>query len=319
MSRNLPEYCAVIRTIGKAGDKYQKLLDSLKSQTHPPKSIIVYLAYGYEKPSETINFEQIVYVKKGMVSQRALKYNEVDTEWMLCLDDDLSLEPWSMEKIFLDTLQSKADVCSIDAIPHHLIPFKTRLVMALLLTSIPRIGNNRRGYRINFLGTDCYNPNPKYDWAWSTTNAGAAFICRKKDFLNLHLEEELWMDSVPIAAFDDRVMFYKMHIKGLKVITHYSSGFTHLDAGTSNELSFGVERMKRAQYSSAFTSYIFEELYLKPNLSIFHKILRVPLKIYMLFVLYFYSLYKRYKGQDFPEERRKGRAKAKEFIKKFKE
>lgn len=82
-------YCAAIRTLGKAGDKYQTLLDSLKNQTIPPKKIIVYLAEGYDKPKETIGSEEVVYVKKGMVVQRALQYSEVDTEWMLLPDDSV--------------------------------------------------------------------------------------------------------------------------------------------------------------------------------------------------------------------------------------
>ena len=66
------EYTVVIRTLGKAGGKYQKMLDSLKSQTMPPKEIIVYIAEGYDIPKETIGVERYVYVKKGMVAQRAL-------------------------------------------------------------------------------------------------------------------------------------------------------------------------------------------------------------------------------------------------------
>ena len=82
------EYTAVIRTLGKAGEKYQTLLDSLVSQMIPPKAIIVYIAEGYPVPAETVGIERYVYVKKGMVAQRALRYDEVDTEYMLFLDDD---------------------------------------------------------------------------------------------------------------------------------------------------------------------------------------------------------------------------------------
>ena len=38
------KYTAVIRTLGKAGVKYQTLLDSLCAQTIQPEAIIVYLA-----------------------------------------------------------------------------------------------------------------------------------------------------------------------------------------------------------------------------------------------------------------------------------
>ena len=73
------EYTAVIRTLGTAGEKYQQLLDSLQAQTIAPQAIIVYIAEGYPLPKETIGIERYVYVKKGMVAQRALPYDEVQT------------------------------------------------------------------------------------------------------------------------------------------------------------------------------------------------------------------------------------------------
>ena len=65
------KYTAVIRTLGTAGDKYQQLLDSLDRQTIKPSEIIVYIAEGYALPKEKIGKERYVYVKKGMVTQRA--------------------------------------------------------------------------------------------------------------------------------------------------------------------------------------------------------------------------------------------------------
>lgn len=70
------EYTAVIRTLGMAGDKFQKELDSLINQTIKPKGIIVYIAEGYAIPKETCGLERYVYVKKGMVAQRALTYKD---------------------------------------------------------------------------------------------------------------------------------------------------------------------------------------------------------------------------------------------------
>ena len=94
------EYTAVIRTLGTAGAKYQQLLDSLQAQSVVPKAIIVYIAEGYPLPKETIGTERYVYVKKGMVAQRALPYDEVQTEWMLFLDDDVYLPPKAVETLF---------------------------------------------------------------------------------------------------------------------------------------------------------------------------------------------------------------------------
>ena len=37
-------YCAAIRTLGRAGHKYLRLLQSLQAQTQPTLKILVYLA-----------------------------------------------------------------------------------------------------------------------------------------------------------------------------------------------------------------------------------------------------------------------------------
>lgn len=310
----LPPYTAVIRTLGKAGDKYQSLLDSLVRQKHPPKKIIVYLAEGHERPKETVGSEEIVFVKKGMVAQRALQYNEVETEWMLFLDDDVFIEPWGMEKMLSDTVKAGADVCAFDAFPHHKFSQKTKLSMALLLSSIPRIGGKERGYRVNFLGTSCYNPNPKTDYAWSTTNAGPAFICKKSDFLKIHFEDDLWLDKAPVAFLEDKVMFYKMHLNGLKILTHYNSGFLHLDAGTSTIAPNIKEKVKRAQYSAAHNGFIFSRLYLRPNINRKQKFIRLLLEPYLWGVNFIYKGFKFLNGKYFPKENKKGIKDAKKYL-----
>ena len=98
-STSIMEYIVVIRTLGTAGDKYQQLLDSLNKQTIQPSKILVYIAEGYYIPKETIGKEQYIYVKKGMVAQRALPYDEVDTEYILFLDDDLSFPENTVERM----------------------------------------------------------------------------------------------------------------------------------------------------------------------------------------------------------------------------
>lgn len=87
------DYCAVIRTLGTAGEKYQSLLDSLVEQTLTPKKILVYIPHGYPAPKETVGVEQIVRCEMGMVAQRSLPFDEVDTDYILFCDDDLYLPP----------------------------------------------------------------------------------------------------------------------------------------------------------------------------------------------------------------------------------
>ena len=112
------KYTAVIRTLGTAGDKYQQLLNSLASQTVKPEEIIVYIAEGYPLPKETIGIERYVYVKKGMVAQRALQYDEVKTEYILFLDDDLYLPSDFISNMYSAMVKNNADVISPDIYPN---------------------------------------------------------------------------------------------------------------------------------------------------------------------------------------------------------
>ena len=93
-------YSVAIRTLGTAGEKFQRLLDSLSVQTIAPEGIYVYIAEGYPLPKETINKEKYIYVKKGMLAQRALEYHEINSEYILFTDDDLVLPPNAVELMY---------------------------------------------------------------------------------------------------------------------------------------------------------------------------------------------------------------------------
>lgn len=312
---SLPEYTAVVRTLGKAGEKYQRLLSSLENQTHKPSAILIYLAEGYDKPSETIGKERIIYVPKGMVAQRALAYDEVTTEWMLFLDDDMEIAPAGVETILRDTLDAKADVCAIDGFPHHKLPLAVKIKMCLLLSSLPRIGKHYKGYTISRLGVELYNPNPKFDYAWSTTNSGNAFICKKDDFLKINFQEDLWLDDAPYAYPEDRVMFYKMHLAGLTILTHYNSGFIHLDAGTSVDSS---RKAAKIAYSEARNNYIFNHLYFKPNLSTVDKIINHAFSWFIILPGKIITWIRNFGNREIRQERRAGIENAKKFLREYK-
>lgn len=247
------EYTAVIRTLGTAGAKYQQLLDSLQAQTIAPKAIIVYIAEGYPLPKETIGTERYVYVKKGMVAQRALPYDEVETEWMLFLDDDVYLPPSAVETLYKQLQEKGADVISPDVFSNAKRPLVAELLMTLSGRMRARRGDNKWGYKVMRTAGYSYNANPVLPTYWSQTNAGPCFFCRKNDFLKIHFEEELWMDQQKYALGDDQVMFYKMHLCGLKILTSYNSGILHLDAGASRT----QEKEKNIIYSDFRFKTIF--------------------------------------------------------------
>ena len=56
-------------------------------------------------------------------------------------------------------------------------------------------------------------------------------MCKKETFLDIHFEDELWMDMLGYPVGEDQVMYYKMHLSNLKQLTSYHTGIIHLDAG----------------------------------------------------------------------------------------
>ena len=248
-------YTAVIRTLGKAGEAYQKTLDSLAQQTMQPKAIVVYIAEGYPLPKETIGSEQYVYVKKGMVAQRALRYDEVTTEYILFLDDDVYLPPTAVETLYKELVEYKGDVISPCVFYNHKASVKSKIIRSLTAKEVCRFLGDRWAYKVHRTTGFSYLNNPTKPVYESQTNAGPCFFCKKENFLKARLEEELWLDEAPYALPEDQVMFYKMHLCELKVLTSFDSGIVHLDAGSTTANS--EDRLANLIYSEYRNKLIF--------------------------------------------------------------
>lgn len=236
------EYTAVIRTLGRAGVKYQSLLDSLIKQSIRPAAIIVYIAEGYAIPKESVGVEEYVIVKKGMVAQRALRYDEVHTEYMLFLDDDVFLSEDSVERMYNALLDNDAQVISPDTFDNAKRSFLGTCLMTVSGRMLARRDDGKWAYKVMRNSGYSYNSAPSKDIYLSQTNAGPCFFMKKNDFLKIHFEEELWLDRMPYALGEDEVMFYKMYKMGLKQLTFFNSGVKHLDAG-STMLPYEKEKM----------------------------------------------------------------------------
>lgn len=264
------EYSVAIRTLGKAKEKYQILLNSLQAQTWPPNKILVYIADGYDLPKETISQEQYIYVKKGMAAQRALKYNEIDTDYILFLDDDVYLPSNSVELLFNQMIEHEADVIS----PDVFVNSDRSLFSAILMFISGRMRARRNdmfwGYKVMRTAGYSYNSNPNKGVYWSQTNAGPCFLCKKSTMLAIHFEEELWLDKLKYAQGDDQAMFYKMYKKGYKQLTSYNSGIVHLDAGGNRN----PEKEKMLIYSDfRFKTVFWHRFIYTPETNVFHKAL----------------------------------------------
>lgn len=263
------EYTAVIRTLGIAGAKYQQELDSLCSQTVPPKEIIVYIAESYPMPKETCGRERYIPVKKGMVAQRALQYNEVDTEYILFLDDDVYLPPNGAKSLFAALEKYGVDVISPNTYDNHKMGC-AELLHNMLLGKIMPFCSRTWAYKVLLSGGFSFNIKPDNEFYLSETNAGVCFLCKKGDFLAAHFEDDLWLDKTPYSLPEDQVMFYKMHLNGLRIGTLFNSGIKHLDAGTSVEVN--SERTNKILYSEVRNQTIFWHKYIKPNIKGFKRL-----------------------------------------------
>lgn len=263
-------YSVAIRTLGQAKEKYQTLLNSLREQTWPPARIVVYIAEGYALPKETILQEQYVYVKKGMVAQRALRYDEIDTEYILFLDDDVYLPPNSVELLFMQMIENHADVISPDVFANSDRSMFSSILMSVSGRMWPRHKDELYGYQVMRTAGYSYNVNPIKPVYWSQTNAGPCFLCKKSTMLDIHFEEELWLDRLKYAQGDDQAMFYKMYKKGYKQLTSYNSGIVHLDAGGNRN----PEKEKMLIYSDfRFKTIFWHRFIFMPETSLIPKII----------------------------------------------
>lgn len=228
---NYPEYTVAIRTLGKSGDKYQKELDSILAQIVTPRNVFVYLPEGYSIPKETIGIEKVIKCKEGMVAQRSLSFDEIDTEYILFLDDDVYLPPNGVKALFDGVLQNDGDCISPDVFPNHRWPIMKKIRKAIGGT-FPRCDD---GWAMKILpnGQYSYNNSPHKDVLPTQSLAGPCILIKKEVFKKIHFEDERWMDKFRYALGEDTAFAYKLYNQGYNVLIHYNSGIIHLDTGSS--------------------------------------------------------------------------------------
>lgn len=248
-------YSVVIRTLGKGGNIYQNCLNSIVHQSIKPDGVIIYLANGYDEPKETIGIERIVHVPKGMVAQRALPYDEVESEYILFLDDDVYLPENAVETLFEELTADDGDVIAPVVFDNKGASTKEKIIRSLTCREVCRPWDGRWANKVLMTAGFSYNNRPSKTVYESQTNAGPCFFCKKETFLNLHYEDEMWLEKTPYAFPDDQVMFYKMHLLGNKVLSTYDTGIVHMDASTT--VSNSEEKTLKIIYSEYRNKLIF--------------------------------------------------------------
>ena len=218
-------YSIAIRTLGTAGEKFRQELLSIAAQTVPPERVVVYIAEGYPRPVFSVGKEEYVWVRKGMVAQRALRYDEIKSDCILMLDDDVRLAPDSAAKLLEAVEEQGFDCVAADVFENHKMPFLTKLKAALVNWVFPHLGN-KWAFKMHKTGSFFFN--------WSQNCGGPAMLWRKEALAKVHLEDELWMDSLGFPYSEDALLSYKLHVNGGKLGVLYDSGVKNLDAGSSS-------------------------------------------------------------------------------------
>lgn len=262
-------YSVAIRTLGTAGERYLSTLKSIQSQTIQPQKIIVYIAEGYNVPKETIEVEQYIYVKKGMISQRALPYNEIETDYILFLDDDLYFPPDMVEKLYDSLHTFNADCISPNIYPNHNNTILRKIIYSWAAFTFP-MKDKKWAFRVRNNASYSYNNNPQKEVYFSQTAAGACSLWKVSVYKNIHFEDEIFFDMFKYALGDDMLFYYKLYINGYKLLIHYNTGIVHLDARTGKN-----SNIKERSVSAGKIDFIIwhRTCYNLTNNTVFKKIL----------------------------------------------
>lgn len=249
----MKNYSVAIRTLGTAGDKFKRELISLHKQTVMPEKILIYIAEGYKRPDFTIGMEEYVWVKKGMVAQRALPYNEINSECIFLLDDDVEFAPDSAERMLKAMEENNADCVGADTFKNQDMAFKQKAFAALTNWVLPHSSSSEWAFKIHRHGSFSYNSHPTRSFYWSQSCAGPASLWKKDVFLSLRIPDELWLESFGFPFGEDVVTFYKLHLNGYKLGILYDSGIVNLDGKTS---SGNYQKNPQKFYVRSKASYI---------------------------------------------------------------
>lgn len=248
----LPSYSIAIRTLGTSGDKFVRELNSIAAQTIKPDKVIIYIAEGYKRPEYSIGIEQYVEIKKGMVAQRALEYDEIDSKYILMLDDDVELAPNSAELLLKTAIENKADCVAADTFENHKMSIKSKIYNMFVNLVFPH-WDNKWAFKILSNASFSYINNPKPKFYLSQSAAGPASLWKKSSFLKIKLKEELWIEQLGFAYGDDLLLYNKIYKNGMRLGVSFDSGITHLDGKTS---SSNHHSNTKKYYTKSFATFV---------------------------------------------------------------
>ena len=230
------QYSVIIRTIGKAGEKYQNLLDSIARLEPQPEEVIVVLPDGYAEPEEKLGWETFYYSPKGMVAQRTYGIAKCKTPYALICDDDICFEADFVQKLHEPIAKG---LCGLSSGPlYSFLPVKgpKAFVSAICGAAAPTVFHKDR--YVSVLRTAGYSYNrhlqpEKRRFYESQSLAGTGFYADVSALRSIGFEEETWIDASGYSAYEDQTMFYKAWLNDVRTMVVSDAYYVHQDAKTS--------------------------------------------------------------------------------------
>ena len=247
------DYSVIIRTTGKAGEKYRKLLSSIAALEPQPKEVIVVLPEGYDLPEDKLGWEKFCFCPKGMVIQRLHGIAMCKTEYALISDDDIAFEPDFVQKLHAPLENGRYGLSAgplTEFFPSKGLP----TVMSVLTgASGPSVFHKNRYNTVWRTTGYSFNRNIEAGKLYETQSAAwTCFYANIEKLCSIRFEDELWLDKNGYSAHDDTAMFYKAWIRGIKSVVVADAPYSHLDAKTSTK-----GNMEKALYATGFNDVVF--------------------------------------------------------------
>lgn len=249
------DYSVVIRTLGTAGVKYRKLLQSIDQLEPQPKEVIVVLPKGYDFPNEQLGYERFCFSKKGMIAQRMHGLNECKSELALFCDDDVEFGKDFVKYLYEPIKQGKAEI-SVGPLLSFLVPRGIKAVASILSAgSYPTVFHKDKYITMLRSGAWSYNRNLNFDDNVFYPTDSAAWTCffgSVEAMKRIHFLDESWIEKYNYAALDDQVMFYKAKLRGIRTVVASKAYYIHNDAKTSQS---GIR--KDAVFAGTYNRVVF--------------------------------------------------------------
>ena len=246
------DYSVVIRTTGKAGAKYQGLLDSIAALEPQPREVIVVLPEGYDLPAQRLGWETFYFCPKGMVIQRLHGIAQCKTKYALISDDDIAFGPDFVQKLAAPLETGKYGISAGPLDEFFPAPGMPALVDAVLASGVPTVFHRERYNTVLKSTGYSYNRYLEPGKLYETQSAPwTCFFADVQKLRSIRFEDELWLDKNGYSAHDDTAMFYKAWLRGVTPVIVADAVYQHLDARTSSQHN------PKVAYASGFNTIVF--------------------------------------------------------------